>query len=47
MRYLNSFIGLTVWSESGGLLESLKTSLSHKNNHFAKATNKHAESILK
>jgi hypothetical protein len=30
--------GQLFW-ESGGLLESLKTSLSHKNNHFAKATN--------
>jgi hypothetical protein len=37
--------GQLFW-ESGGLLESLKTSLSHKNNHFAKAY-KHAESILK
>jgi hypothetical protein len=35
--------GQLFW-ESGGLLESLKTSLSH--NHFAKAY-KHAESILK
>jgi hypothetical protein len=43
MRYLNSLVSS---SENGGLLESLKTSLSHKNNHFAKAY-KHAESILK
>jgi hypothetical protein len=42
MRYLNSLVSS---SESGGLLD-LKTSLSHKNNHFAKAY-KHAESILK